>query len=207
VERSEALVLTVGVNEAEVERQLAGGELECPCCRGVLARWGWARARVLRGDRGPVRVRPRRARCRGCAVSHVLLPVFALLRRVDLAEVIGAALAAKAAGAGARPIAAACGRPADTVRGWLRRFGARAGLVRAFFIRLLVEAGVDPVPPAQAPSAFADAVAAVAGAAAAVASRWPGIGEVPLWWLACAASRGRLLAPGWPRELINTSSL
>jgi hypothetical protein len=46
---------------------------------------------------------------------------------------------------------------------------------------------------------FADAVAAVAGAARAAASRWPGVGEVPLWWLACAASGGRLLAPGWPR--------
>ena len=200
-------MLTVGANEAGVERELAGGELECPCCGGVLARWGWARTRVLRGSRGPVEVRPRRARCRGCAVSHVLLPVFVLLRRVDLAEVIGAALAAKAAGAGARSIAAAWGRPADTVRGWLRRFGSRTGQVRAFFIRLLVDVGVDPVPPAQAPSGFADAVAAVAGAAVAVASRWPGIGEVPLWWLACAASGGRLLAPGWPRELVNTSSL
>jgi hypothetical protein len=207
VERSEALVLTVGANEAEVEGQLAGGELECPCCGGVLARWGWARTRMLRGERGPVRLRPRRGRCAGCGVTHVLLPLFALLRRVDLAEVIGAALAAKAAGAGARPIAAACGRPADTVRGWLRRFGSRAVQVRAFFIRLLVAAGVDPVPPAQAASAFADAVAAVAGAAVAAASRWPGIGEVPLWWLACAASGGRLLAPGWPQQLINTSSL
>jgi len=199
VERSEALVLTVGVDEAEVEGQLAGGGLECPCCGGVLARWGWARVRVLRGGQGPVRLRPRRARCGGCGVTHVLLPVFALLRRVDLVEVIGAALAAKAAGLGARPIAAICGRPADTVRGWLRRFGSRAGLVRAFFIKLLVEVGVDPVPPAQALSAFADAVAAVAGAAVAAASRWPRIGEVPSWWLACAASGGRLLAPGWPR--------
>jgi len=93
---------------------------------------------------------------------------------------------------------AAWGRPADTVRGWLRRFGSRAGRVRAFFIKLLVEVGVDPVPPAQAPSGFADAVAAVAGASVAAGSRWPGIGEVPPWWLACAASGGRLLAPGWP---------
>jgi hypothetical protein len=141
----------------------------------------------------------------------VLLPVFALLRRVDLAEVIGAALAAKAAGAGARSIAAVWGRPVDTVRGWLRRFGSRAGLVRAFFVRLLVEVGVDPVPPAQAPSLLADAVAAVAGAVVAAGSRWPeigpDIGKVPLWWLAVAASGGRLLAPGWPPVLINTSSL
>jgi hypothetical protein len=207
VERSEALVLTVGVNGAVVEGQLAGGELECPCCGGVLAGWGWARPRVLRGLRGPVRLRPRRARCGVCGVTHVLLPVFALLRRVDLAEVIGAALAAKAAGAGARSIAAVWGRPADTVRGWLRRFGSRAGLVRVFFTRLLVEVGVDPVPPAAALSGFADAVAAVAGAWVAAASRWPGIGEVPSWRLAVAASGGRLLAPGWPGKPFNTSSL
>lgn len=191
-------MLTVGANAAEVEGELAGGELGCPCCGGVLAGWGWARARVLRGPGGPVGLRPRRARCGGCGVTHVLLPVFALARRVDLAEVIGAALAAKAAGAGARSIAAAWGRPVDTVRGWLRRFGSRAGVVRAFFVRLLVETGVDPVPPAQAGSVFADAVAAIAGALVAGASRWPGIGAVPVWWLACAASGGRLLAPGWP---------
>jgi hypothetical protein len=36
----------------------------------------------------------------------VLLPVVALLRRADLAEVIGWALVAKSAGAGARAVAA-----------------------------------------------------------------------------------------------------
>jgi hypothetical protein len=200
-------VLTVGANAVEVEGRLAGGELACPCCEGVLARWGWARSRVLRGGRGPVEVRPRRARCGGCGVSHVLLPVFALLRRVDLVEVIGAALAAKAAGAGARPIAAAWGRPADTVRGWLRRFASRAEQVRVFFTALLVEVGVDPVPPAKAPSPLADAVAAVAGVLVAVTSRWDDVGGVSPWWLACAASGGRLLAPGWPWKSINTTSL
>jgi len=199
VERAEALVLTVGANPAEVERLLAGGEFECPRCGGVLARWGHARPRVLRGGRGPVRFRPRRARCRGCGATHVLLPAFALLRRADVAEVIGAALAAKALGKGVRPIAAAIGRPAGTVRGWLRRFGSRAEAVRVFFTGLLVEAGVDPVPPAQARSAFADAVSAVAGAAAAVLSRWPDVGGVTPWRLASAASGGRLLSPGWPR--------
>jgi hypothetical protein len=94
--------------------------------------------------------------------------VFALLRRADLLTVIGAALAAKAAGAGARTVAAALGRPAETVRGWVRRFAGRAEAVRVAFTALLVGVGVDPVPPA---AAFADAVAAVAGAGAAVASR------------------------------------
>jgi len=129
----------------------------------------------------------------------VLLPAFALLRRADLAEVIGAALAAKAMGKGVRPIAAAIGRAAGTVRGWLRRFASRAEPVRVFFTRLLVEAGTDPVPPAAGPSPFADAVSAVAGASVAVASRWPGVGKVTPWRVASAASGGRLLSPGWPR--------
>lgn len=191
-------MITVGANEAEVERQLAGRELECPLCGGVLARWGHARQRSLRGMRGMVRVRPRRARCTGCGSTHVLLPVFLLLRRADLAEVIGTALAAKALGQGARPIAAASGRAVSTVRGWLRRFGSRAEAVRVFFTRLLVETGTDPVPPAAGPSPFADAVAAVAGASAAVSSRWPAIGTVTPWQVASAASGSRLLSPGWP---------
>ena len=61
----------------------------------------------------------------------MLLPVSALSRRADLAEVIGAALAAKAAGAGHRRIAGWLSRPAETVRGWLRRFAVRAAGWRA----------------------------------------------------------------------------
>jgi hypothetical protein len=120
--------------------------------------------------------------------------VFALLRRADAVGVIGAALAARAAGAGARRAAAVVGRPIETVRGWLRCFAHRAEVVRVVFTALLVGVGVDPVPPAAMSSAFADAVAAVVGASAAVRSRWPEVGELPLW----AVTGGRLLAPGWP---------
>lgn len=190
-------MLTVEADAAEVEARLLGGEVECPGCGGVVAPWGWARWRVLRAESGLVRLRPRRGRCRGCGVSHVLLPVFALVRRADAAEVIGAALVAKAAGAGARTIAVRLGRPVDTVRGWLRRFAGRAEEIRAYFTRVLVDAGVDPVPPAATAGGFADAVAAVAGAWKAVCSRWPGVGEVSPWHLAAAVSHGRLLAPGW----------
>lgn len=191
-------MLTVGADAARVEERLVGGGLGCPGCGGSLRPWGWARVRVLRGDVAPVAVRPRRGRCRSCGRSHVLLPVFALSRRADVVTVVGAALAAKAAGAGVRVAAAAVGRPVDTVRGWVRRFAERAEAVRVLFTALLVDVGVDPVPPAAAASAFADAVAAVAGASAAVASRWPDVGEPPPWLLACAVSGGRLLAPGWP---------
>jgi hypothetical protein len=191
-------VLTVGANSVEVEARLVTGGLACPDCDGSLGPWGWARLRLLREGRGPVAVRPRRARCLACGVSHVLLPVFALVRRADVVEVIGAALAAKAAGAGARSIAGRLRRPVETVRGWLRRFADRAEVLRSWFTVLLVQTGVDPVPPAQTPTPFADAVAAVLGAVVAAASRWPDIGAVSPWRWASAASAGRLLAPSWP---------
>jgi hypothetical protein len=164
-----------------------------------LSPWGWAIERVLRGSGAVlVRVRPRRAWCRRCHATHVLLPVVALARRADLAEVIGAALAARAGGAGCRAVAAVLGRSVDTVRGWLRRFGARAERVRAAFTVLLVDCGPDPVVPAATGSLFADAVAAVVGAAVALASRWPVLGAVSPWLAASAVTGGRLLAPSWP---------
>jgi hypothetical protein len=200
-------VLTVGANPVEVEAELVSGDLACPGCGRSLRGWGWARVRSLRSLAGPVVLRPRRARCSSCRVSHVLLPVFALLRRADLVEVIGAALSAKAAGSGARSIAAVIGRPVETVRGWLRTFAGRAGVLRVWFTVLLVDTGVDPVPPAAARTPFADAVAAVFGAVVAARSRWPRVGEVPVWWWVSAVSTGRLLAPAWPPVGCNTSSL
>jgi hypothetical protein len=131
--------------------------------------------------------------------------VFALVRRADLADVIGAALAAKASGHGVRAIAGRLGRPVETVRGWLRRFASRAEAVRRYFTVLLVDAGVDPAPPGPARSVFADAVSAVVGAWWSIGSRWPGIGTVSPWLVACAVSGGILLAPSWPVETINTS--
>jgi hypothetical protein len=55
------LVLTVEADVASVEQRLRSGGLVCPFCSGVLAGWGFARPRMLRGMAGLVRVRPRRA--------------------------------------------------------------------------------------------------------------------------------------------------
>ncbi len=141
----------------------------------------------------------------GVTATHVLLPAWCLARRADAGEVIGAALEARAAGAGHRKIAARLGRPVSTVRGWLRRFGGRAEAVRVFFTVLLARTGPDPVMPAAAPGLAAAAVSAIAGAAAGVASRWPELGAVPVWAAASAASGGLLLAPGWPPAGSNTT--
>lgn len=141
--------------------------------------------------------RPRRARCTGCGVTHVLLPVQWLLRRADAVAVIGAALAAKAAGAGFRRIAAWLGRPPETVRGWLRRFAARAEGVRRWFTVLLRAMAADPVMPAPTGGVWADVLAVIAAAVTAAIGRF-GVLGVPSWGWVSAMSGGRLLAPGWP---------
>ena len=193
-------MITVEVDASNVERRLVAGELECPACGGMLTPWGWARLRGLRGASDvPLEVRPRRSRCSGCGLTHVLLPVSGLSRRADTAEVIGAGLEMKAAGIGHRRIADRLGRPYSTVRGWLRRFAARAGRIAGVFISHLVALADDPsvVLPAPAASVFADAVAAVAAASMAVRVRFP-VATAPIWRVASAVSRGLLLAPGWP---------
>ena len=165
-------MLTVNGDRDEVERQLAGGELACPSCGGVLGGWGNGRLRPVRTAEGPdAEVVPRRSRCRQCKGTHVLLPAWCLLRRADAAAVIGAALEAAAGGDGHRKIAGVAGRAASTVRGWLRRFAGRAEEVRVFFTVLLARVAPDPVMPAGAASAVAAAVSAVAGAAMAVTER------------------------------------
>jgi hypothetical protein len=107
---------------------------------------------------------------------------------------------------GHRRIAVWLGRPAATVRGWLRRFAVRAARLRAAFTVLLCALDPDPPVPEPAGGAAADAVAAVLAAAGAVGRRWPGlvVGLSP-WELAAAVTEGRLLCPGAAVEVRNTS--
>lgn len=203
--RSEALVVTVGDSVVGVEAALVAGQLACPGCGAVLAPWGWARARVVRSVGSAIRLRPRRGRCVACGASHVLLPVSLLVRRADAVEVVGAGLVMKAAGFGWRRVAERLGRPGATVRGWLRRFAARAEAVRGLFTALLVTLAPDPVPAASAGSVFADAVVAVIAASAGAGARWMEVVGLSPWRLASSVSGSRLLAPGWPQVSINTS--
>jgi hypothetical protein len=190
-------VVTVEVDADGVERRLAAGLLNCPDCAGVLTGWGYGRERLVRGPDVVVALRPRRSRCGGCGSTHVLLPVMVLLRRADTSAVIGAALVAKAAGAGHRRIAMVLGRPAETVRGWLRRFAGRAEVVRVVFTVWVRALAPDPVMPDPAGGAWADAIAVIAAAATAIADRFVLLTVSP-WEVATAVSGGRLLAPGWP---------
>jgi hypothetical protein len=119
-----------------------------------------------------------------------LLPDVCLLRRRDAVGVIGAALLARAAGHGHRPIAERLGVPKDTVRGWLRRLARDAEALRAYFSRWAF--ALDPELGAIAPAGdgFADAVTVLGIAARAFVLRF---GPREVWSVIATLSGGVLL--------------
>lgn len=193
-------MLTVEADQDRVESRLATGQIDCPSCHGRAMRsWGWARPRAVRGLVGVLR--PRRARCPGCGVTHVLLPVTVLSRRAYAVEVIGAALVSRASGSGHRPIGARLGVPGSTVRGWLRTMATRLEPVRVHLLQVAGRVGVDVVVPKALGSPWRDLLAALDTARSAVVGRFGPVGmlgPVTIWQVASACSGGRLLAPGWP---------
>jgi hypothetical protein len=120
----------------------------------------------------------------------VLVPTATLLRRGDAIEVIGAALLAKRAGLGHRRIAARRGVPAATVRGWLRRFAARAdhlcAVATGWAYRL--DPGLGRIQPRGSP--VADALEAL-GVAVGAAVRVLGPARSP--WHVVAALTGTVM--------------
>jgi len=191
--------VTVEVDQVRVESRLAAGQLDCPDCPGVLRRWGWARPRGVHGITGVLR--PRRARCSGCLVTHVLLPVTVLARRAYAVAVIGAALLARAGGSGHRTIGTQLRVPAETVRGWLRVMGSRLDTTRLYLVRVVHRAGVDRAVPEALGCPWRDVLAALGAATVAVTDRFGVfgvLGRVTAWQVAAACSAGRLLSPGWP---------
>jgi hypothetical protein len=191
--------VTVEADLVLVETRLTGGRLVCPGCAESLRPWGWARPRGVHGIAGTLR--PRRARCSSCLVTHVLLPVTVLLRRAYAADVIGAAVTARVIGAGHRPVGQLLGVPAATVRGWLRRLAGRLEPTRVFLLQVAVRAGVDVAVPTALGCPWRDLLAALGAAAAALRGRFgvAGVlGPVTAWQVAAACSGARLLAPGWP---------
>lgn len=125
----------VETNVRAVETAVVARELCCPDCGGILAPWAHARERVVRLEGGEERRTPRRSRCTSCEKTHVLVPSDTLVRRRDGIEVIGPALVESANGTGFRKIAAHIGRPAETVRGWVRRARDLAEEIRVHFTR------------------------------------------------------------------------
>jgi Domain of unknown function (DUF6431) len=95
-------MLQVAITEEQVEAALAAGTLACPACSGPLSPWGFARSRELRLRSGTRELTPRRARCGGCARTHVVCPAFSVPRRRDSAAA-ARSLAAGLVGPAARP--------------------------------------------------------------------------------------------------------
>jgi hypothetical protein len=192
-------VVTVEADPVRVEVRLSSGELRCPGCRASLRPWGWARVRSVHGIAESLT--PRRARCSGCLLTHVLLPVTVLVRRAYAADVIGAAFARRAAGAGHRAIAVGLSVPAGTVRGWLRAMAVRLVPTRVLLLQVAHRAAVDLRVPESLGCAWRDLLAALGVATAAVTGRFGRVGvlgPVTAWQVAVAVSAGRLLGPGWP---------
>lgn len=195
-------MVTVEADPVSVEARLTGGGVGCPVCPGVLRAWGWARQRRVLGLGV---LRPRRARCASCRVTHVLLPVTVLARRGYAAAVVWAALVARARGVGHRRVAEPLGVPDTTVRGWLRRMAARLDPARVWFTRAAVTVGVDVAVPGELGCAWADFLAAVGAAVAAVRWRFGDtglLGAVTAAQVVVAMSGGALLAPGWLGALV-----
>jgi hypothetical protein len=178
----------------QAQADLGGPELRCPDCPGRLRPWGLTRTRSLRSfGGGRVWLRPRRVRCASCRVTHVLPPALAPPHRAYTIDVVGQALLASALGRSHRTISADLGIPAETVRDWIRRVRARAewlcvqGTIAAHTL--------DPMLAVIVPAGFAlaDAMSALATAAAASVRR---LGPTaPPWQMIAMIARGQFLAP------------
>lgn len=197
----EDVVLIVADDRAVVEADLAAGRLLCPRCRaGVLGGWGCARLREVRTLAGLRRLRPRRGRCReeSCRATHVLLPDVCLARRRYVVEVIGAALLSLGR-EGYRRAGERLGVPGETVRDWRRRFGSRAELIVAHFLRWARALDVSLEVPAGDGSLAAEALGAI-GVCTRLASRV--LRSRSAWSWVSALTAGGLLAintcPPWP---------
>lgn len=192
-------MITVTGDARSVESRMSAGVLVCPDCSGRLALWGWARYRVIRdgvgADEVGVGVQPRRARCLGCGVTHVLLDDRFALRRADSAAVIAFAIERSVAlGEGVRKIAEWVGRPVTTVRGWVRSFRRSASVMAGWFATLLVVGAVDAaaVWPSVSRSRAGQALSILTAYAGAVAVR---MGVVSVAWqtVGLTATNSKLL--------------
>ena len=155
-------------------RTAAGGRgAGVPACGGMLGGWGRARPRRVRVPAGPDQLRYRGGRGAGvrgdaCAAAGAVPAAAGRCGRGDRRGAGGGC------GRGRLPEdRAELGRPASTVRGWLRRFAGRAEAGAGV---LHGAAGADRPGSGDAGRgglAGGGGGVGVAGAAAAVAQRWP----------------------------------
>ncbi len=133
----------LGVEQyATAGRDIDVPRLGCPGCKEPMGYWGWYQRDLRVGRSRTLLVR--RQRCKPCATSHAVLPSFVAHGRLDAIGVIGAALEAMVDGH-ARRAAATLSLPYTTVRGWRRRFVARAEMLALGAVRACVALGA-PAP-------------------------------------------------------------
>jgi transposase-like protein len=172
---------------------LARRKLRCPDCGQAVRPWGRARERTVRELGGSLlTVRPDRARCTGCDVTHVVLDAGLLSRRAYTAGLIGQALVAAARGRGHRLIARELAVPGGTVRGWIRRARRSAGHLRAAGVRAVVALDPDALPAQPRESELACALDALGAAAMALGDRF-GLQHASPWARVTVLTRGQLL--------------
>ena len=178
---------------AAARSALARRMLRCPDCGQALKPWGRARERTVRELGGALlTVRPDRARCTGCDVTHVVLDASLLPRRAYAAGLVGQALVAAAWGCGHRLIARDLDVPHGTVRGWVRRARRSAGQLRAAGVQAVVALDPDALPAQDRPGQLAYALDALGAAAMALDDRF-GVQCASPWARVTVLTRGQLL--------------
>jgi hypothetical protein len=196
-------VQTVRGDGADVERRLCRGVLRCSCS-GVLGPWGHARERLVRSGSGCRLVRPRRARCRACRVTHVLLPAWLFARRGWVGAVMWACVLARAAGVKITAIAARVSVAASTVGSWVRRVGGRAEWWRQLLMGVLSVLDAQPRRLDPAGSPLADGLVVLEALLALLRAR-DGMAMLTAWELASHLTRAHLFAPFLDVDGCNTS--
>lgn len=193
----EKLVVIVVLDEAHAHRELHGRRLSCSGCGHSLRPWGYARGRWVRQARGGrTWLQPARGRCTSCQVTRVLLPAYAPARSAYSVEVVGEAIEAYVGGEARDLVATTLDVPADTVRGWLRRFRARASWLATIATTWAYKYDPMYTPRASTGSVLVDALSAL-GDAAAATRRLLGTSRptASLWELVMMVTRGQLLVP------------
>ncbi|TFD55344.1 hypothetical protein E3T55_01300 [Cryobacterium frigoriphilum] len=121
---------------------------------------------------------------------------------------IAAAIEAKTVlGWGHRKIAASCGRPPSTVRGWLRSFASSAVAIGQRFTTLLVRDAPDAVVLWPKPAGFAggEALSVLMAFAEGVGRRFAATVTVTWIQAGIAATNGRLFCASWWAGAPNTN--
>jgi len=178
---------------APVSRAVKPPRPACPACKVAMWFDGCYRRKVRQA--GVVHeLVVHRVRCPRCRAGHAILPDFVVARRLDTAEVIGAAVAAAAGAPGAtRGSALLAGVPARTVRSWRARFTAISMPLAIGFSALAAGRGWQPVDLPRATPAHT-AMAAIGAAWHTTLTRDPASPLRGPWRFANAMCGGALMA-------------